>query len=92
VIGDYGEDPVFLTPMTRNELARQAGVSVEFLEVAEELGMVRRGRQRAGLVSWVVKLRNLRSNGLSWDEIYAWTQWRSQLSLPPEEELSSTAR
>ena len=78
--------------MTCNELARKAGVSVVFIELAEEAGMVRPGSQRAGLVSWLVKLRNLLSNGLSWDEIYAWTQGRSQLSLPPEGEQSSTER
>ena len=73
-------------PLTINGLAKQAGVSLDFAREAEQAGLLRpdrdRGRRwpryRPRLAGWLVKLAELRVDGMTWPEIAAWSKRRWQ--------------
>lgn len=71
-------------PLTIHQLAKQAGVPLDFAREAEQAGLLRpdrdRGRRwpkyRPRLAGWLVKLAQLRADGLTWPEIAAWSKRR----------------
>lgn len=72
--------------LTIHQLAKQAGVPLDFAREAEQAGLLRpdrdRGRRwpkyRPKLVRWLVKLATLRADGLTWPEISDWSKRRWQ--------------
>ena len=63
--------------MNRDELANKADVSVDFLDEAEAMGLLQANLETqypAGLVAWVIRLKDLRRQGMSWDEISVLTR------------------
>jgi hypothetical protein len=77
---------VEVSGLTINQLAKQAGVPLDFARESEAVGLLRpdrdRGRRwpkyRPKLASWLVKLAKLRADGLTWPEIAAWSKRRWQ--------------
>jgi len=80
-------------PLTINQLAKQAGVSLAFAREAEAAGLLRadrdRGRRwpkyRPSLARWLVKLAQMRADGLTWAEISDWSKrrWRTgEIAFP----------
>lgn len=70
--------------LTLGELAAAAGVPYAFAKEAAAAGLVRpdwgrgtrRKRYRAGLADWLAKLHCIRADGLTWEDIRAWTKRR----------------
>jgi hypothetical protein len=73
-------------PLTIHGLAKAAGVTLDFAREAEQAGLLRpdsdRGRRwpkyRPRLAGWLVKLAQMRADGLTWPEIAAWSKRRWQ--------------
>ena len=73
-------------PLTIHQLAKQAGVTLDFAREAEQAGLLRpdrdRGRRwpkyRPSLARWLVKLAQMRADGLTWAEISDWSKRRWQ--------------
>jgi hypothetical protein len=70
--------------LTRNSLAKAANVPPEFVQEAQQHGLVqpdqsrfqRSKRYRPKLIGWLKKLHRLRLSGYTWDDICSWTKRR----------------
>lgn len=75
-----------LNRLTLGDIAQRAGVPYAFALEAQQHGLVRadqgrgtrRRRYRARLKHWLRKLHTLRSGGMTWDDITAWSKRRFQ--------------
>ena len=86
VLRQYKRRKQAAPPLTIHQLAKQAGVPLAFAKEAEAVGLLRpdtdRGRRwpkyRPSLARWLVKLAQMRADGLTWPEIAAWSKRRWQ--------------
>lgn len=75
-----------LNRLTLGEIAQRAGVPYAFALEAQQFGLIRadqgrgkrRRRYRERLKNWLHKLHTLRSGGMSWEDITAWSKRRFQ--------------
>ena len=86
VLRQYKRRKQAVPPLTIHQLAKQAGVPLDIAREAEAVGLLRadtdRGRRwpkyRPSLARWLVKLAQMRADGLTWPEIAAWSKRRWQ--------------
>lgn len=83
---DEPEQPREVNRLTLGDIAQRAGVPYAFALEAQQHGMVRadqgrgtrRRRYRERLKNWLRKLHTLRSGGMTWEDITAWSKRRFQ--------------
>lgn len=72
--------------LTLGDIAQRAGVPYAFAVEAQQVGLIRadqgrgkrRRRFRERLKNWLCKLHTLRSGGMTWEDITAWSKRRFQ--------------